>query len=41
MILVLRGGRCDLLQVVLAEGAGASTLHLLKIILAADIAHED
>ena len=41
MILVLRGGRSYLLQVVLAEGAGASTLHLLKIILAADIAHED
>ena len=41
MILVLRCGRRDLLQVVLAEGAGAAPFHLLKIILAANIAHED
>ena len=41
MILVLRGGRRHLLQIVLAEGAGAAPLHLLKIILAADVAHKD
>ena len=41
MILVLRGGRRYLLQVVLTEGAGAAPFHLLKIILAANIAHED
>ena len=41
VILVLRGGRGDLLQIVLAEHTGAAPFHLLKIILAANIAHED
>ena len=41
MILVLRGGGRDLLQIVLAQCPGAPALHLLEIIFAADIPHEN
>ena len=41
MILVLRGGGRHLLQIVLVQGAGAAALHLLEIVLAAHVAHED
>ncbi|MCS1408503.1 MAG: hypothetical protein M2R45_01679 [Verrucomicrobia subdivision 3 bacterium] len=35
-----RGGRRDLLQVVIVEGARAAALHLLKVIAALHVAHE-
>ena len=41
VVLILRGRGRDLLQIVLAEDAGSPALHLLKIVPAAHIPHED
>lgn len=41
VILILRGIRGNLLQIVLTQSPGTAAFHLFKIVLAADIPHED
>ena len=41
MVLVLGGRRGDFLQVILAQNASATAFHLLKIVLAAHVPHEN
>ena len=41
MVFVVCGGRCHFLQILFAQSTGSTPLHLFKVVLAADITHED